>query len=324
MYRVFDDTTPLVEGMSIDEAFLDVRGMERVFGTPREMAVRLRRDVLDASRAADHGRRGEDEVPRQGGERGGQAGRPARRAARGRAGVPAPAPGRAALGRRAGDRAQAQRAGDRDRRPGRVARPRPRSCCCSDRPRAATCTRSRTTATRGASRPAVAGARSARSGRSAARPSRLRQSTPRSSRSSSASRGACALRAGSAARSCCACASPTSRGRRARTRCRARPPAHGTILAAARGLLAAATPLIERQGLDARGHCGDQPRRRARRAAGAAVRSGRRGSPRHGRRRGARALRLGRDHARRCCSAATRESRCRCCRIEPGVARSAA
>ena len=46
MYRVFDDTTPVVEGMSIDEAFLDVRGMQRVFGTPREIAVRLRRDVL--------------------------------------------------------------------------------------------------------------------------------------------------------------------------------------------------------------------------------------------------------------------------------------
>jgi DNA polymerase-4 len=46
MYRVFDDTTPVVEGLSIDEAFLDVRGMERVFGTPREMAVRLRQDVL--------------------------------------------------------------------------------------------------------------------------------------------------------------------------------------------------------------------------------------------------------------------------------------
>jgi DNA polymerase-4 len=43
---VFDDTTPLVEGLSIDEAFLDVRGMERVFGAPAEMAVKLRRDVL--------------------------------------------------------------------------------------------------------------------------------------------------------------------------------------------------------------------------------------------------------------------------------------
>src|ERR1700761_4955991 len=34
VFRVFDDTTPLVEGMSIDEAFLDVRGMERIAGTP--------------------------------------------------------------------------------------------------------------------------------------------------------------------------------------------------------------------------------------------------------------------------------------------------
>src|SRR5439155_25929057 len=34
VYRVFDDTTPLVEGLSIDEAFLDVRGLERIAGTP--------------------------------------------------------------------------------------------------------------------------------------------------------------------------------------------------------------------------------------------------------------------------------------------------
>src|SRR5712671_7299841 len=47
VYRVFDDTTPVVEGMSIDEAFLDVRGMERIAGTPAEIAVRLRRNVLE-------------------------------------------------------------------------------------------------------------------------------------------------------------------------------------------------------------------------------------------------------------------------------------
>ena len=47
MFRVFDDTSPLVEGLSIDEAFLDVRGMERIAGTPVEIAVRLRRDVLE-------------------------------------------------------------------------------------------------------------------------------------------------------------------------------------------------------------------------------------------------------------------------------------
>jgi DNA polymerase-4 len=47
LYRVFDDTTPLVEGLSIDEAFLDVRGMRRLSGTPTEIAVRLRREVLE-------------------------------------------------------------------------------------------------------------------------------------------------------------------------------------------------------------------------------------------------------------------------------------
>jgi DNA polymerase IV len=46
VYRVFEDTTPLVEGLSIDEAFLDVRGLRRLSGTPTEIAVRLRRDVL--------------------------------------------------------------------------------------------------------------------------------------------------------------------------------------------------------------------------------------------------------------------------------------
>jgi DNA polymerase-4 len=46
VFRVFDDTTPLVEGLSIDEAFLDVRGMERSVGTPVEIAVRLRQEVL--------------------------------------------------------------------------------------------------------------------------------------------------------------------------------------------------------------------------------------------------------------------------------------
>jgi DNA polymerase-4 len=47
MFRVFDDATPLVEGLSIDEAFLDVRGLRRVSGTPTEIAVRLRRNVLE-------------------------------------------------------------------------------------------------------------------------------------------------------------------------------------------------------------------------------------------------------------------------------------
>jgi DNA polymerase-4 len=45
VFEVFDDTSPVVEGLSIDEAFLDVRGMERSAGTPAEIAARLRREV---------------------------------------------------------------------------------------------------------------------------------------------------------------------------------------------------------------------------------------------------------------------------------------
>jgi len=47
LYALFEDTTPSVEGLSIDEAFLDVRGMERPAGTPWEIAVRLRRSARE-------------------------------------------------------------------------------------------------------------------------------------------------------------------------------------------------------------------------------------------------------------------------------------
>jgi DNA polymerase IV len=47
VYRVFEDTTPLVEGLSIDEAFLDVRGLRRLSGAPTEIAARLRRRVRE-------------------------------------------------------------------------------------------------------------------------------------------------------------------------------------------------------------------------------------------------------------------------------------
>jgi DNA polymerase-4 len=47
VFEVFERTTPLVEGLSIDEAFLDVRGLERISGTPVEIAIRLRREVRE-------------------------------------------------------------------------------------------------------------------------------------------------------------------------------------------------------------------------------------------------------------------------------------
>jgi DNA polymerase-4 len=47
VFAVFENTTPLVEALSIDEAFLDVRGMERIAGSPVEIAMRLRRTVRE-------------------------------------------------------------------------------------------------------------------------------------------------------------------------------------------------------------------------------------------------------------------------------------
>lgn len=46
VFKVFEDTTPLVEGISIDEAFLDVGGLRKISGTPVDIARRLRSEVL--------------------------------------------------------------------------------------------------------------------------------------------------------------------------------------------------------------------------------------------------------------------------------------
>ena len=45
VYEIFRDTTPYVEGLSIDEAFLEVGGLRRIAGTPEQIAVGLRRRV---------------------------------------------------------------------------------------------------------------------------------------------------------------------------------------------------------------------------------------------------------------------------------------
>jgi DNA polymerase-4 len=47
LFEVFEDTTPLVEGISIDEAFLDVGGLRRIAGSPETIAAWLRREVRE-------------------------------------------------------------------------------------------------------------------------------------------------------------------------------------------------------------------------------------------------------------------------------------
>jgi DNA polymerase-4 len=47
LFDLFEETAPLVEGMSLEEAFLDVRGLERISGTPRQIGARLRRQARE-------------------------------------------------------------------------------------------------------------------------------------------------------------------------------------------------------------------------------------------------------------------------------------
>jgi DNA polymerase-4 len=45
--EIFEQTAPTVERVSIDEAFLDVRGLQTIVGSPLEIATRLRRTVRE-------------------------------------------------------------------------------------------------------------------------------------------------------------------------------------------------------------------------------------------------------------------------------------
>lgn len=47
VFAIFERTSPLVEALSIDEAFLDVRGLQRISGTPTQIAARLRAQVRE-------------------------------------------------------------------------------------------------------------------------------------------------------------------------------------------------------------------------------------------------------------------------------------
>ncbi len=45
--RIFESYTPLVQPLSIDEAFLDVTGAQRLFGSGKTIAVKIRHDILE-------------------------------------------------------------------------------------------------------------------------------------------------------------------------------------------------------------------------------------------------------------------------------------
>ena len=52
IFEIFRHYSPIVEGLSLDEAFLDLTGSERLLGPAREVAERLRREVREATQLA--------------------------------------------------------------------------------------------------------------------------------------------------------------------------------------------------------------------------------------------------------------------------------
>ena len=50
IFTVFREFTPIVEGLSLDEAFLDVSSVRRLFGTGREIAVSIKERIRERTR----------------------------------------------------------------------------------------------------------------------------------------------------------------------------------------------------------------------------------------------------------------------------------
>ena len=97
--EIFERFTPLVEPLSLDEAFLDVTGSEHLFGPAAEIGRQIKQAIREETAAGGLGGRGPQQVPGQDRQRPEEARRLGRRGAGPGAGVPRSAAGRAALGR---------------------------------------------------------------------------------------------------------------------------------------------------------------------------------------------------------------------------------
>ena len=52
IFKIFHEFTPLVEGLSLDEAFLDVTASVKLFGSPEKIATTIKQRILDETKLA--------------------------------------------------------------------------------------------------------------------------------------------------------------------------------------------------------------------------------------------------------------------------------